>query len=78
MSTHLHLELLDEIYRVVPTLLCEFDCNDLGAHWRHFVNSVLSTRRRRRSAAVFIRHTVPMACSAHDKESLLLAVVVGD
>jgi hypothetical protein len=34
MSTHLHLELLDEIYRVVSTLLCEFDCNVLGAQWR--------------------------------------------
>jgi hypothetical protein len=33
-STHLHLEQLDEIYRMVPTFLCEFDCNDLGAHWR--------------------------------------------
>jgi hypothetical protein len=35
MSTHLHLELLNAIYRMVPTLLCEFDCNDLVAHWRH-------------------------------------------
>jgi hypothetical protein len=34
VSTHLHLELLDKIYRMVPTFLGEFNRNDLGAHWR--------------------------------------------
>jgi Flp pilus assembly protein protease CpaA len=42
-----------------------------------FVIAALSIRRRRRSAVVFIRHAVSMACLAHDEESLVFAVAIG-
>jgi hypothetical protein len=77
MSTHLHLELLDKIYRMVPHFWANSIATTSARIGVKFVISALSIRRRRRSADVFIRHAVSMACLAHDEESLVFAVATG-